>query len=295
MLKSTDSQLPPSQSGEPLTDREYWDSIYRAAPGGSEDGVTDFLGERSWLRRASARGKSILRVPDWFWGELLPQFIRKDVHTTVLEIGAAPGDDVLMFQKRFGLEPFGLEYSPAGVAATRRNFERHMVSADHVIMGDLFDASVTARYESRFDIVFSRGFIEHFRDPTEAIEQHVRLTKEGGLVVITIPTLTGVHYLVTRGMMPHQIAMHNRDIMHRAAFARLFQDSELEMLYCGYGGGLNLLIAYDVHPTGIRRLAQHMLLKLQLVANLCGRKGLCRGRYLNGTLVFIGQKRLRTN
>lgn len=210
---------------------------------------------------------------------------------SVVEIGAAPGDEVLKFHECFGYQPFGLEYTPAGAAATRRNFERRGVNPGNVIEGDLFDDALTRVYESRFDVVFSRGLIEHFADPTEAIERHVRLAKEGGLVVITIPTLTGVHWALARILAPWQIAIHNLGIMRRRPFERLFENRGLETLYCGYQGGLNLLLSYTPDPAGWRHPLQAVLTKLQLAALAARRAGLCRGRYLNSSLVFIGRKR----
>jgi SAM-dependent methyltransferase len=184
-----------------------------------------------------------------------------------------------------------LEYSPAGAEATRRNFDRHGVPPGNVIEGDLFDEALTERYESRFDVVFSRGLIEHFADPRQAIGQHVRLAKEQGLVAITIPTLTGIHFALTSILMPHQIPLHNLAIMRLSEFRRLFEESGLEELHCGYGGGLNLLISYTPSPAGFRRVVQTLTLRLQLLANMAGHAGLCRGRYLHCSLVFIGRKK----
>jgi SAM-dependent methyltransferase len=235
-----------------------------------------------------------IKGPDWFWNELLPKFVQKQSAapaSTVIEIGAAPGDEALLFRDSFGYQPFGLEYTPAGAAATRQNFERRGVNPANVIEGDLFDDALTGLYESRFDVVFSRGLIEHFTDPTDAIERHVRLAKEGGLVVITIPTMTGIHWAAARILAPWQIAIHNLGIMRLGPFQRLFENRGLETLYCGYQGGINLLLSYTPDPPGWRGPLQAAFMKLQLAAFAARRAGLSRGRYLNCSLVFIGRKR----
>src|SRR6185503_16790682 len=46
-----------------------------------------------------------------------------DVTGKVLEIGCAPGKWLAYLGERRGLGPAGIEYSPEGVRATRRNFE----------------------------------------------------------------------------------------------------------------------------------------------------------------------------
>ncbi len=239
-----------------------------------------------WIRDSFAQ--------DEFWNRLLPRHVPQDPNATVLEIGVAPGDEVLHFHRRFGHAPFGIEFSPAGAEAARRNFAANGIRTSNVIEGDLFDDALSARHESAFDVVFSRGFIEHFTNPAEVIGRHLRLAKPGGLVVISIPTLTGFHYLLTRALMPQQIAIHNRAIMRLKPFRQLFERADLETLFCGYQGGPNLLISYTPNPTGFRAALQWWTIKLQGLANVAGWASggrLLRGPFLNGSLLFIGRKR----
>src|SRR5947209_2621004 len=91
-----------------LTDRLYWDSVHH--PSGESitpAAASSAPGRRSFLRRLG--GGSYAQ--DNFWGELLPRFVPQPVGAnagaTVLEIGVAPGDEVLQFHQRFGYQPFG--------------------------------------------------------------------------------------------------------------------------------------------------------------------------------------------
>ncbi len=274
-----------------LTERSYWDGVHEQDSEASAPAVE--TPKAPWKRVLSAAirkcgGDSYGN--DWFWNRLLPKYVERKPGASVLEVGAAPGEDVLRFWRRCDYTPFGLEYSPAGAEATRRTFQREGIDPGNVIEGDLFDEALMVRQEARFDVVFSRGLIEHFTDPRLAIAQHVRLAKEQGLVVITIPTLTGIHYAMTRMLMPHQIPLHNLTIMRLREFRSLFEGSGLEEIHCGYGGGVNLLVSYTPHPAGYRRLLQALSLKLQVFGNMAGHAGLCRGPYLNWSLVFIGRK-----
>jgi len=301
---------PQDQDAGRLTEREYWDALYRREPQAPASGSNaaaapaPAAAPRSGFRRMLSRAVAGLKGPDWFWNEVLPAFVQKQPAAlgddpspstaTVVELGAAPGDEVLKFHECFGYQPFGLEYTPAGAAATRQNFERKGVDPGNVVEGDLFDDALTRLYEARFDVVFSRGLIEHFADPSEAIERHARLAKERGLVVVTIPTLTGIHWAVARVLTPWQIPIHNLGIMRREPFERLFEQHGLDTLYCRYQGGINLLLSYTPQPAGWRGPLQAVLMKLQLAAFAARRMGLSRGRYLNSSLIFIGRKRART-
>ena len=294
----SDDKKPAAFAGR-LTERSYWDTVHQgspeSAPSPDRNRPKRSAGLRRlvpplllhWLRDSFAQ--------EDFWNRLLPRYVARDPGGKVLEIGVAPGHEVLRFQARFGHEPFGIEFSPAGAETTRRNFAAHGIRVSNVIEGDVFDRALLAQYESKFDVVFSRGFIEHFADPTEVIANHVHLAKPGGLIVISIPRLTGFHYLLTRVLMPHQIAVHNLSIMWLEPFRQLFDPAGMEPLFCGYQGGPNFLVSYTDNPSGLRAVMQWWTFKMQGLANLAGWASdgrLMRGAYFEASLLFIGRKRI---
>jgi len=88
----------------------------------------------------------------------------------VIEVGSAPGLHLLEVRSRFGLDPFGVEYAPAGVALNRQNFQQAGVNPDQVIEADFFSEGFLAAHQGKFDVVLSRGFIEHFSVPRVVVE-----------------------------------------------------------------------------------------------------------------------------
>ena len=81
---------------------------------------------------------------------------------------------------RYGLEPFGIEYSESGYRATVDEFERRSVDPSGIMQGDLTDPEFRRRYREYFDIVYSGGLIEHFVNPIDIVGYHVELSKPGG-------------------------------------------------------------------------------------------------------------------
>jgi SAM-dependent methyltransferase len=281
-----------------LTERSYWDSVHeKSAAFGSAESLAEPRRPTGLRRIVPPQVLHWLRdsfIQHDFWNVLLPRYIPKDPAGKVLEIGVAPGLEVLRFHERFGYEPHGIEFSAAGAEATRGNFAARGIGLSNVIEGDFFDEALLTRHEAEFGVVFSRGFVEHFADPAQAIRNHLRLTKPGGLIVISIPRLTGFHYLLARALVPEQIAIHNRGIMWLEPFRKLFEYPDIETLFCGYRGGPNFLISYTPNPAGWRRWLQWCTFKLQILANLAGWIGsgrLLRGSFLNWGLVFIGRRR----
>lgn len=156
-----------------------------------------------------------LRVP---FERALSGFLRRVLEGrsgTALEIGCAPGKWLAFVAEERGLRPAGIEYSQAGISATRRNFEAHAIEPEALIVGDFFDITP----EPRYDVVMSFGFIEHFDDPVPVVRRHVDWLKPGGLLVIGVPNFTGIHGALQRVLGPETYAAHNLEVM-RPEWAR---------------------------------------------------------------------------
>lgn len=66
-----------------------------------------------------------------------------------------------------------------------------------------FEVKNVLNFESKkkFDIVWSQGFIEHFDDPSFLICKHLKMLKEGGRAVMSVPARYSYHhfwYMLTR-------------------------------------------------------------------------------------------------
>jgi len=213
-----------------LSNPGYWDSLYQKSTGGA----TKTEGIVAWLKRATSNYPNYL-----LWDRIFPRYFEGRAGQTLLEVGCAPGNYLVAFASRFGLRPFGVEYAPHGVQATRERFVKEGLDPQQVIEADFFDDHFLAEHEAQFDFVYSRGFIEHFDDPASVVARHARLLKSGGLLIILIPHLQGVNHFLARRLNPESFAMHNIRIMRKDAFAALFPTSQYETEYLGYMGGFS--------------------------------------------------------
>ena len=55
---------------------------------------------------------------------------------------------------------------------------------NHLVCSDLYNPPFR---EESFDLVYSLGVIEHFKNPENVISKHLDMVKSNGLVVITVP------------------------------------------------------------------------------------------------------------
>ncbi len=151
-----------------------------------------------------------------------------------IEIGCAPGKWMAYFSRQFGFSVSGVEYVSGACAKTRENMERLSIAAK-IYDTDLFEFEPTSMY----DIVFSAGFIEHFRDAKAVVARLAGLgNPRGGFVITLIPSMEGLNRWISRTFRPRVAAGHFPiDLQQLIA---LHEKLGLHTLYADYVGGLEI-------------------------------------------------------
>lgn len=281
---------------ERLTPKDYWNTVYS---GESIVQVIPTLEKqtdsrlKSWLKRRL--GQYWCDYSNYLeWESLYQSYLPKVKGLKIIEIGSAPGTNLVRLHQTFGYEPYGVEYSETGANLNREVFSQHGLDPNHVIRADTFSESFLSRYEGYFDLVISRGFIEHFTEMEKVIDIHLRLLKPGGHLIVTIPRLTGVPHLLFRFFNPMQIPMHNLSIMNRKTFASLFRREAIKELYCDYYGTFKVSVCGTAQPGGGKAALMSALLKGQLLLNMLfrlvfGKRG-AESYWFSPYLIYIGTK-----
>lgn len=273
-----------------LVERAYWE---RVAAGRGRFGAPRYvrLAQRLLGPGISSRMRSY--EDHLLWNVIYPAHLPRVEGLRVIEIGSAPGRHLVRMRESFGYEPYGLERSAEGAAMNREIFASAGIDAQRVIEGDFFDDALTGPLNGRFDIVVSRGFIEHFPDPAPVLDRHLALLAPGGLLVVNIPNMRGANYLQALLLNRSIISLHNREIMQPGRFKALFDPERVEPLFAGYYGTLNVgLFVHAESRAGrlMRRGADAAQALLNLVMRcLLGDRGLETG-LLSPKLLFIGRK-----
>lgn len=289
-------------SANQLTERTYWDTVH-GDPGSRPEAaavhVNAPIGRRLKSRLKRVLGPAFMETmgnyDDYLlWNVILPQFLQNRAGQSVVEIGSAPGEFLVALHRRFGLVPYGIEYSPAGADLNRRAFATSGLDPGHVIEADFLAPETHIPYRGFFDIVISRGFIEHFTDPADVVAKHFSMLKPGGLLIVGIPNLRGLNHLLSWIFDRHVVAMHNLSIMTRDHFAALFSGNLITPLFCNYYGTFNFRLI-NARPTSSLRFILALCWKVQPALNLTfhglfGRRG-AETRWSSPNLLFIGVKR----
>jgi SAM-dependent methyltransferase len=271
-------------SRERLTSTADWERRYTAHP------IAGAKRQRGALMRALIpRNASKSYSEECLWKRLLPRFLDRRPDRHVLEIGCAPGGFLRKFEQNFGCVPHGVDFSPTGLAQTRENFQEWGYDPKNITQADILDPAFQRDSRNRFDVVFSRGFIEHFTGELPAIIQaHVDAVRPGGLLIVTIPNYRGLNYALGRLTISHLYPEHNFTIMHSGRFRGLFELPELESLWCGLLGGFNL----GLMDNGSSSKTLWVTRRLQALFNIAFRLiPPPETRWTSPQLVYVGRKR----
>lgn len=128
----------------------------------------------------------------------------------ILEVGCAPGRNLAWIAKSLKADVSGVDYSQHGITLTSELFKKFGLYCD-LRHEDIFNTTFPMH---SFDVVYSFGLIEHFDDPGEIINMHIKLTKPGGITLIGIPNYTGLYGFLQRKLDPDNLAIHNTKIMN---------------------------------------------------------------------------------
>lgn len=221
---------------ERLTNKNLWDNLYNKQKNNSRI----ISKEQSFYKGSNRYFRNYYEF--LLWNVALENYLPKGNHLKVLEVGSAPGEFLVKMHHRFSYIPYGVEYSEPGVAHNKATFESNSLNPDNVIHADFFDKLFQEKYTEFFDIVVSRGFIEHFTDIEGVLNNHLNLLKRGGYLVITIPNLHPSSFYGRWSSLfyKERLEIHNTDIMSINNFIKIFDREDLSDLFCGYFGTIHL-------------------------------------------------------
>jgi len=165
--------------------------------------------------------------------KLLTSYIKPQMH--VLEIGCAPGKQLAYVGKILKAKVSGVDFSERGINSSQQLFEVLGIEGD-LRCENIFSTSFKP---DSFDLVYSRGVIEHFDDPTAIVRRHVELLRPAGIALIIIPNYHGIYGRLQSYFDPENLLNHNLNIMTSNALIKLAPDDLIDELHIFPYGRLN--------------------------------------------------------
>lgn len=139
------------------------------------------------------------------------QFIRNswlcDQHRPALDIGCGPGS-VTQELKKHRFNPFSIDISFQMLLNNRQN-------TDSVVKPAQCSADDICYKDNSFDVVTAAGVLEYVAKDQRMLGEIMRVLKPGGMLIISVPTKSGISTAVRGTAGKYLFKMEMPDICHR--------------------------------------------------------------------------------
>jgi len=218
--------------------------------------------------------------------EVFEKFLPSNDNLSVLEIGGAPGQYLAFMAKKLKCHISALDYSTIGCRKTQKNLK--LLNLDgKVYQKNLLEDDLSEL--PKYDVVYSLGFIEHFKDYRLVIEKHLQLLKKKGTLIIGVPNLRGVNYWFMKMLSPEKIKGHNLRTMDIRTWNQFESFFKLKRIYRGYIGGFQPLVSCE-RQTYLNKSVIFCLKNLNSLSNRIGILGRINSKYWSTYLIGVYQK-----
>lgn len=197
-----------------------------------------------------------------------------------IEIGGFPGTFSIYFKKKYNYRVTLLDYFvKTEVINALERANGLQSNALEVISTDFLNYVSSKQY----DVVFSWGFIEHFKNTSEILKKHVDLMTSGGTLLVGLPNFLGLNGLVQRLLDPKNLEAHYLPSMDIKILTGIASQLDLKKYRVFYSGKPCLWLepTARVHP--IFRLTIKIFSRLISFMPFSG-------RFLSPYIVIYGQK-----
>jgi SAM-dependent methyltransferase len=200
------------------TDQTYWEGYYQAS---SEDAKVIH---------------TVVGKYDHFWD--LAYSSAAFPPKTFLEIGAFPGRYLAYLASKYKLKATGLDFN-SDTDKFFRTVQTLTVKDAEYVQEDFFNYLPN----TKFDWVFSNGFIEHFENYQQVLDQHANWCSPGGVIVVFIPNKRYLREWYGNLLDHANQKAHNLKCMNLEIFQQFASRHALKVIRLQYMGGFG----YKVH------------------------------------------------
>lgn len=133
--------------------------------------------------------------------DLIKRVIKSFTNPIVLELGCGTGIDINnIFESNCNIRPFASDILPQSVRLARQ-ISQGLNNYIKLFVGDTLTLPIR---DNQFDIVFSQGLVEHFKNPLTVIKEQARVLKERGCLIINVPQKYTGYTLMKKKKMKHK-------------------------------------------------------------------------------------------
>lgn len=224
--------------------------------------------------------------------EIISTFLPKTKNLALIEIGCGNSDWLPWFCLNYKYRVTGVDNSQLGCQLAREKLKR--VSRDYAIYcEDLFYAYNI--FKEEFDILFSFGVIEHFRNPSAVLNIFPKYLKANSLIITACPNTGSLifslqKYIDKRVYDSHkkfdlnQLVQHHSLSSFQVLCSRYTQFMDLSVLDFSNYGVIGLLLKSIIKTLNLPLLYFNLLLQKIFRINP-------QNKYLSTSMIVIARKK----
>jgi ubiquinone/menaquinone biosynthesis C-methylase UbiE len=130
--------------------------------------------------------------------EIVSRYINEEEFPHIIEIGCGTSIDTnLIAEQNKSGKYFAIDISKNSISNILK-INQYFHSHIHFLVGDTFNLPFK---ENSFNLAFSQGLIEHFKNPITVIKEHMRVLKTGGFLIINVPQKFTGYTLMKKNQM----------------------------------------------------------------------------------------------
>lgn len=190
--------------------------------------------EQYWEQNWDSVKIPVIVKPHYDIHKILTKFLPSSKNITFIEIGCAPGGWIAYFKKKFSYIVNGIDYAKNATVKTKQNLKIQNIPADIKTI-DFFKFNTQ---KPLFNVVFSGGFIEHFKDTNDVVGRICNLSKE--YVVTIIPNVFSINGLISKKLRPDVYSKHEKISLKKLRI--LHETQGFKTLFCDYVGGIQFIM-----------------------------------------------------
>jgi len=253
--------------------REFWEKRY----------IDDQHIEANWQPSA---------YNDIIQESLFRSLMEKYNPESILEVGCGGSNWIPYLLKHYaGITCNGLDYSEEGCDLLRKKLVASNLNSK-IFCADLF--KIDEHETGQYDLVYSLGVVEHYKDLENILQHLLKLVKPGGVLMTAIPNLRSVHGLIMWIYQPDLFFIHK--LISKRKLKRKYKKLGLEHVKGKYLGYFSMNITQWENKSRFKFFDKHLSLRMKRLS-IRTDKWLIRKKKINGSamlapiIYIIGEKK----
>lgn len=191
-----------------------------------------------WQKYWESKSNLIVDIkPNYLFHELFSKIIHQRKVVSAIELGGFPGYYSIFLNKYFSIRTTLLDFF------IHKEILSNVAQANDVKVTDIATIETDLfNYvpQEQYDLVFSCGLIEHFRDTKDIINKHIPFMKPNSMLLITLPNFKSVNGWFQRKFDIENYNKHHIDCMDPDFLTQLAKELGLKEISCRYYGGFSI-------------------------------------------------------